>query len=97
LDAVRSIRNLPLLKERRWLVVLAGLIALAFFGGGLLGSASIFRAFVMGGVSALIVMGMGGSRRACGEAALWKRWRVAAGEFDLLRRRVGRFGRWSAG
>jgi hypothetical protein len=54
------IRNLTFLKGSRWLVVSAGVIAAAFFVGGLLSSASIFRSFVMGGLSALIVMGVGG-------------------------------------
>jgi hypothetical protein len=57
---LRWIRNLSFLKGSRWLVVLAGVIAVAFFVGGLLSSLSIFRSFFMGGVSALIVMGIGG-------------------------------------
>ncbi len=40
--------------------MLAGGIAIAFFVGGLLASASIFSSFVAGGVSAMIVMGVGG-------------------------------------
>jgi hypothetical protein len=57
---LQGVRDWWLLRDRRWLVTSAGVIAIAFFAGGLLSSESIFRSFVMGGVSALIVMGVGG-------------------------------------
>jgi hypothetical protein len=41
-------------------VLLAGTVGLAFFVGGLFSDDSIFRSFVMGGVGAIVVMGVGG-------------------------------------
>jgi len=57
---LHRIKDFRFLRGSRWLVVSAGVVAVAFFVGGLLGSASLFRSFLMGGVSALIVMGVGG-------------------------------------
>jgi hypothetical protein len=94
---MRRIRNLPFLAGSRWLVVLAGCVAAGFLFGGLLSSTSLFRSFVMGGVSALIVMGVGAWQRAYGEAGRWRRSKVAAGVCESLARRSVRFGRSSAG
>jgi len=57
---LQRLKDVSFLKGRRWLVILAGVTALAFFVGELLSDVSIFRSFGMGGVSALIVMGVGG-------------------------------------
>jgi hypothetical protein len=82
---MRRIRNLPFLAGSRWLVVLAGCVAAGFFFGGLLSSTSLFRSFVMGGVSALIVMGVGGLAEG-----LWRGGKVEEVEGGGWRVRIAR-------
>ena len=81
---MRRIRELSFLKGSRWLVVAAGLVAMAFFVGGLISSASLFRSLVMGGVSALILMGVGGLAQS-----LWKGGQVEEVEGGGWRVRLG--------